>query len=251
MSKSKMIRSFNRYELKYLMHERDAAAFREQLKPYTELDPYGDDTGSYFLASLYFDTDDHLFYWEKIEGLKFRRKIRMRIYETPDKITDDSNVFVEVKQRLDKIIQKRRVVLPYKHAKKLLYDYKIPPHEDKDSATIQEIYHMLTTYQLKPTCITSYKRQALIGHEYDLGLRITFDTNVRYRDKDLDLTSKKIGKAMIPLDYVIMEVKVNDRIPYWLTELIADQNASLIRISKYCTGLEQANIVPNKHYLFA
>ena len=233
------------------MHERNAAEFRKRLEPFTTLDPHGDETGSYFLASLYFDTDDHLFYWEKIEGLRFRRKLRIRIYETPDKIKDDSMVFVEIKQRLDRIIQKRRIALPYKDAHALCYDYKMPPHEKKDEAVLDEILHFLVTYQLKPTCITSYRRQALIGHDYDQGLRITFDTNVRYRDEDLDLTSKKIGKAMIPLDHVIMEIKVNDRIPYWLTELVADQNAQLVRISKYCTGLEQANIVPTKHYLFS
>ena len=36
----------------------------------------------------------------------------------------------------------------------------------------------------------------------------------------------------------IVEVKVNERVPYWLTEKVARHNMQLIRISKYCTSVE-------------
>jgi hypothetical protein len=46
----------------------------------------------------------------------------------------------------------------------------------------------------------------------------------------------------------ILEMKANERIPYWVTEVIGHRNYRLIRISKYCTGLEAAQKVPNYAY---
>jgi hypothetical protein len=45
---------------------------------------------------------------------------------------------------------------------------------------------------------------------------------------------------------VILEIKANDRVPYWLTELIAQNNYRIIRISKYCTGLDVENEFPRR-----
>ena len=45
---------------------------------------------------------------------------------------------------------------------------------------------------------------------------------------------------MLPPDRVVMEIKVNERIPYWLTELVAAHNLQMVRMSKYCRSLEAA-----------
>ena len=49
---------------------------------------------------------------------------------------------------------------------------------------------------------------------------------------------------MISPNMVIMEVKANERIPYWLTEIVSDYNFRLIRVSKYCQGLETSEELP-------
>ncbi|MBQ2599838.1 VTC domain-containing protein [bacterium] len=33
---------------------------------------------------MYYDTQDYRFYWEKVDGLKYRRKLRIRQYETKE-----------------------------------------------------------------------------------------------------------------------------------------------------------------------
>ena len=38
-------------------------------------------------------------------------------------------------------------------------------------------------------------------------------------------------------DTIVMEVKVNDAVPLWVSRMIARHNCSLRRISKYCKGL--------------
>src|SRR5699024_6341318 len=67
--------------------------------------------------SVYYDTSRLRFYFEKIEGLKFRRKLRIRRYgETGEAADENSPVSVEIKQRVNRVTQKRRVILPYERA---------------------------------------------------------------------------------------------------------------------------------------
>lgn len=75
------VRSFNRFELKYPLASRRANAFRDDLVQYVDLDPHAGPSGSYPLASLYCNTKDRRFYWEKLDGILFRRKVRIRPYD--------------------------------------------------------------------------------------------------------------------------------------------------------------------------
>ncbi len=242
------IRSFNRFELKYIVPVNLIPILQEHLKQYMIPDSYGDKHGWYGLASLYYDNAEYNYYREKIEWLKYRRKLRIRCYERKEKLTPDSIVFVEIKQRVDRVTQKRRVPMKYSDALDLCNKKIIPHHEIQDAAVIDEIYQMVAVWNLRPTIITSYFRQAWMGTEYDLWLRITFDVNIRERHKDLDLESKKIWQFMIEPNYSIMEIKANEHIPFWIIELISKYNLNLIRISKYCQGLETSEKVNKSIY---
>jgi hypothetical protein len=46
---------------------------------------------------------------------------------------------------------------------------------------------------------------------------------------------------MLPPTDTVMEVKVNERMPYWLTQLIAAENLQIQRISKYCRSIDAAH----------
>ncbi len=250
MSKAtNIIRKFNRFELKYLLPIEQARTFEEEIKQYLHPDTYGDE-GRYAISSLYYDSPDYHFYWEKIEGIKFRRKLRIRQYESQQPLTEDTPVFVEIKQRLNRVTQKRRVNLPYKDALRLCDEGKLPKNPSQDDLPVlQEIQNMVIRHNLQPSNIISYFRKAYTGSDLDIGLRVTFDSNLRYRVKDLDLASKKIGNFMLPPDQIVMEIKANERVPYWLTEMVGEHNLRLIRVSKYCQGLEVGKRVPTSNYL--
>ena len=242
------IRSFNRFELKYLLTASQANTFRDDLLQFVDRDSHAGDTGSYPLASLYYDTDDYRFYWEKIDGIKFRRKLRIRSYvPNPDPAT---SVFVEIKQRVNRVTQKRRIVTTLGEALALCSAGDIPPHEPRDSATFDEIASMTLYHDLQPKVITLYEREAFVGRESDPGLRVTFDRDIRYRSADLDLTSAGPGTSAMNPTWQVMEVKVNERIPHWLTELVARHDCQLIRISKYCQSLEAAELTPRSLFFF-
>jgi len=243
MDMTDTIRTFNRFELKYFLPAKIQNKFQTDLLKYLEPDTNGDNFGNYVLSSLYYDTDEYRFYHEKINGIKFRRKLRIRHYETAADLKPESIVFLEIKQRFDKVIHKRRAALPYQDALNLCNTRIVPISSGSDKEVIDEVLSMIIQYDLKPKCITSYLRKAFTGGDYDTGLRVTFDTNIRYRTNDNDLSSRNPGKLMIDPEISIMEIKVNGAIPYWLTQLTAKYNLSLIRISKYCTGLEASEKV--------
>ena len=60
---------------------------RRALKPYIRLDNFAAKTssGEYTVRSIYFDTRNMDFYHEKIEGLRVRKKIRVRGYNHCEK----------------------------------------------------------------------------------------------------------------------------------------------------------------------
>jgi SPX domain protein involved in polyphosphate accumulation len=121
------------------------------------------------LASLYYDTQDYRFYREKIEGLKFRRKVRIRRYVDEKELKDDSIVFLEIKQRVDRVTQKRRVPMKYVEVLNLIENEIIPDgYQEHDLAVINEVLNMVKTYNLKPSAITTYNRQAFFGKDADI-----------------------------------------------------------------------------------
>jgi SPX domain protein involved in polyphosphate accumulation len=242
---SHTIRKFNRFELKYLITLRQAELFKVALSAYLSPDEHGNDRGGYGLASLYYDSPDYRCYWEKMDGVKFRRKLRIRHYESEALLTDQTPVFVEIKQRLDRVTQKRRAVLPYAEALHLCNDRQIPACAPEDRPVVEEIYSFLWTYNLRPVSLVRYTRQAMMGSEYDLGLRVTFDNDLSYQTRHLNLQAEPARLPLFPADWVVMEIKVNDRIPYWLTELVAVHNLQLMRVSKYCRSIELAQSVPS------
>lgn len=239
---SHTIRRFNRFELKYFITLKQAELFKKALRAYLLADEHGNGNGHYPLASLYYDSPDFRCYWEKVDGVRFRRKLRIRRYECDAPLTEDTPVFVEIKQRLDRVTQKRRIILPYDDALRLCNDRQYP--EDvapDDKAVLDEIYAYLWQYNLRPVSIVHYERQAFIGTDYDIGLRVTFDTSLSYQVHQLALHEEASHLPMLSPDRVVMEIKVNERIPYWLTEMIAAHNLKMIRISKYCRSIEMAN----------
>lgn len=248
-SLSHIIRSFNRFELKYLVTLRKAENFKRTLNAYLRPDENGNGRGAYKLSSLYFDSPDYRCYWEKVDGIKFRRKLRIRRYETGTPLNDETPVFVEIKQRVDRVTQKRRTLLPYREALRLCRDRDIPEHDAQDAAVIEEIAALVWQYNLHPASLIQYRREAWVGTDYDIGLRVTFDTEMRYRTDSRGMAAEfddtSTQNPLFPPEWVVVEIKVNERIPYWLTELVAVHNLTLVRVSKYCRSIELAQNTGN------
>ena len=237
------LHAFNRYEIKYLLDEMKIPALRDALAARMDTDPFSP-RGGYPVTSLYYDTPDLRFYWEKIEGLRFRRKLRMRLYGKPADCTDETPVQVEIKQRVNRVTQKRRVALPYGTARRWLEarrDIDCEPHQ---RAFVHEVTALIGNLDLRPIVTTGYLREAFVGRDADLGLRVTIDHKVHGRDRDFHFASGAENRFIIPPKLAIVEIKANERVPYWATDLAARSEMSVVRISKYCQSVQAFALAP-------
>ncbi|MFN8513625.1 MAG: polyphosphate polymerase domain-containing protein [Thermomicrobiales bacterium] len=241
------IRAFNRFELKYIADRRLVESFRTQLAAKLDRDPHGID-GFYPIWSRYYDTRDLRFYWEKIDGERFRRKLRIRHYGTPDELTDDTPVWVEIKQRVNRVTQKRRVRLGYADALRLCDGQEPVSWETQDRPVIEEMLVLTGQLQLRPVAVVGYVREAYLGRDEESGLRVTIDSRVRGRDRDLDLRLPAEHRFIVQPHLSVVEIKVNERVPYWLTELVARNNLSVTRISKYCQCVQAFGLAPRSAF---
>lgn len=231
-----MIRRFNRYELKYVLPWAKCEAIMEDLRPHLPVDKHGGRSG-YRIVSLYYDSPDYDFFWAKVEGLKFRRKVRLRAYVDRN-IEDISECLVEIKQRINRTGQKRRLVLPLDEAERLCAGKSISPCADPlDQKVAEEVSYIARAKHLQPSAITAYHRHAFEGLHTNAGLRVTFDTDVRARISVLKLNADAENKLIVPPGWAIMEVKANDGVPAWMIGLLARHDCQLRRVSKYCLGL--------------
>jgi len=229
------VRSFNRYELKYLLPHGRALDFVGDLAGTCRPDPHSDPARGYSVYSLYWDSPDLDFFWEKIDGQKYRRKLRLRRY------VDGDFAFVEIKQRIDRTVQKRRVRLPLELAARVFTERGVDPEAEYElrDPVGQEALFLCHSFDLRPTMAVLYRRRAWFG-EYDAELRITLDSRVQYDPRALDIREPfETGKYALSPDACVLEIKFNDRVPIWLTKLVARHELSLVRYSKYCAAIDR------------
>ena len=217
-----MITVMKRYELKYIISKEQELYLKEALKGHMEIDKYGLTQ----IASLYYDTPDYRLIRASIEKPPFKEKIRLRSYGLA---TDSSNVFLELKRKYQGIVYKRRVVTTIPAVKAFFND-----EEDicADGQIAKEISYFRDYYKnLVPACLIIYDREAY--YEPNGNLRITFDGNPRYRITELDLKTNMEGISLLKEGYSILEIKVQDAMPLWLTHILEKGKIRKGTFSKY------------------
>jgi hypothetical protein len=153
-------------------------------------------------------------------------------------------VHVEIKQRVNRVTQKRRVALPYAAARQLVDGRSMVEHQPSERPFLDEVLSLVSGLDLRPITVTGYHRQGFAGQGAELGLRVTVDQRVRGRDRDLDLAVETENRYIVPAARAIVEVKANERVPYWFTDLAARRGLTVVRISKYCQSVEAFGRAP-------
>ena len=214
-----------RYELKYILDETQTELFKERLKGHMILDKYGLTS----IASLYYDTPSYELIRKSIEKPMFKEKIRLRSYGLA---TDDSPVFLELKRKYNKIVYKRRV---QSTIDKVEMFFDGDGQICADGQIAREISYFRDFYKnLVPTCMIIYDRMAYYEENGDL--RLTIDHNPRYRMTDLDLRVSMDGISLLPKGHTILEIKVQQAMPLWLSKILDDLKIYKASFSKYGTA---------------
>lgn len=243
-----------RHEIKFLVNRVQQLALIERLATEMQLDTHGNQ-GQYLVTSLYYDTPDYKAYWDKVDGFDFRRKVRVRLYGE-QQVVDTTPIFFEIKARVGNRMGKRRVALSYIDAMKLAAQEEEAIGEqatdlEADQQVLDELHYLFAALRLQPAAVVSYQRLAYGGHADYPDLRITFDTAVRGRVENLSLLSADEGAShtILPPDWAILEVKVNQTMPFWLGELLSHHRCIPRRISKYCAVLERSNAIRQRQHI--
>jgi len=208
-----------------------------------KLDPHVQNNYDYEVRSLYFDSNFHHSFLEKENGIDVRNKLRIRFY--PNSTSDkEQYVFIEIKKKINENVAKSRIYVPLQSALSTLdSNHKVAQnfYENaitQDKTTLKEIWFLYKKYNLKPVCIVSYKRRPFLA-KIEKTFRITFDTNIKVRNYNLDLRIGGGSKFIVPPRVCIMEVKFNNFIPNWAIKIVQNNDCIQYKISKFTTGLKR------------
>ena len=202
--------TMKRYEVKYILTPEQHDFLVEALKGHMEVDQYGLTS----IASIYYDTPDYRLIRTSIEKPPFKEKIRLRSYGLS---TPGGTVFLELKRKTDGIVYKRRVVTT-EEAVNRFFNYEGDITADGQIA--REITYFRDYYdRLVPAILIIYDRTAY--YQPNGTIRLTIDQNPRYRTKDLNLSTSMDGESILPNGCSILEIKVQEAMPIWLTEILS------------------------------
>lgn len=226
----KLITVMQRVEMKYLLSPAQVALLRQGLQGRMQPDAYGLTT----IGSLYYDTPDHRLINRSLEQPGYKEKIRLRSYGVAD---NASPVFLELKRKAEGVVYKRRAAATLDGVRaffagqdRLSDDAQI----DRELAYFRDFYG-----DLAPACLIMYDRTAY--EEPGGDLRLTIDANPRYRTDRLDLRLPMEGTPLLPKGWAVLEIKVQQAMPLWLTALLAKGKIYKTSFSKYGTAYRMEN----------
>ncbi|OJG98252.1 hypothetical protein RV18_GL003569 [Enterococcus termitis] len=233
MNMVKLKNSFQRKEKKYALSNETYHKLREKLFPHMQEDEYGLHT----IMSVYFDTHDYEMIRHSIAKPAYKEKFRIRSYGIP---TESSNVFLEIKKKVQGVVYKRRIALSYQSAKKYLqHPHSFKLVSAKDQQIKQEIDWLFARKRLEPKVMIAYDRRALFAAE-DEEFRVTFDFNIRYREERFYQENlSDYGEKVAPEIDVLMEVKALGAYPLWFSEILADLDIYPSSFSKYAQAYQR------------
>lgn len=214
---------FKRYEKKYIVNCEQRKEILEAAGDYLTKDKYYKGT----VCSIYYDTPTRQIIRNSIEKPIYKEKLRLRSYGVPER-TDE--VFLELKKKYDGIVYKRRAVMSLADAENFICGMREPQTQIE-----RELAWELNFYKsVEPAVYISYDRTSFCGTD-DTSFRLTFDTNVIYREEALSLSEGIWGDRLLDEGLYIMEVKSPLAIPLWLAHKLDELKIFPSSFSKYGT----------------
>ncbi len=230
---------FERKEKKYLLTDERKTALLEAIGSRLTPDWHGPST----VCSLYFDTPDYRIIRASIDARAYKEKLRLRCYGTP---TADDPVFLELKKKYKGVVYKRREKLSLAAAHEYIETGRMPA----DTQIMREIDWMRkSSGDLAPAILLAYDREAYYSEQLP-GLRLTFDTNVRFRTEDLRLDHGAHGTPILKVGTYILEIKTLGAMPLWLTHALDALALYPTSFSKYGTAYREHLCPAHLHSIY-
>ena len=213
---------FRQYEKKYLVTQQQFNQLARVFLPRMVPDRFAQST----ISNIYYDTPDFRLIRRSLDRPPYKEKLRLRTYQAP---ATDTEVFLEIKKKFDHIVYKRRIGMPYGQAVAYLEGQQEAGH----GQIAQEIEWFRAFYHdLRPAMFIYYDRFAIADREQP-DLRITFDSGICWRADHLDLVSGTEGRPLLEAGTCLMEIKIPQAAPFWLSRALSEAGVFPTRFSKY------------------
>jgi SPX domain protein involved in polyphosphate accumulation len=235
-----VINTFCRREKKLLVDNELVPILKQAFLQHMHPDKHNKDGLPYVISNLYFDNDSDDSIRHSISKPPYKEKLRLRVYGWNP--TKDSEAFIEIKKKLNRVGTKRRAILTLGQAEEYIATGKHPDGLSYlDEQVLREIDYYLSVTHAVPKVYISYQRNAYHGIE-DHSLRATIDTDILTRRENLSLDHERYGTPLLPPGKTLLEIKFSGALPLWFANLMSEHHLSFGSFSKYGTEY--------RHYLW-
>jgi hypothetical protein len=261
---------FRREERKFEVDVAAAAFLKQEIAKHVPLFEFSSGCPHTHITTIYFDTRERYFYERAERSYDNNVKLRVKEYYYCDErgsARTFPHCFVELKERVDGVVYKRRFVTPKDLLESLLRGTDIWPLIEAagrergvraanggawplpvEDGALQASFHAyeqfrryLEQFRVEPASIVNYRRQVFQRSEEEL--RITFDDEIAVcpalaglYGQARSLTRQVLGKPKYVHDKVILEIKCASRdYPDWLQRSL--RNHSSKPLSKFTTSV--------------
>lgn len=244
-----------RNEFKYLVPNDQLNSLRNAILGFVAEDPNspGDTLHhEYIVRSIYFDNTKFDYYLEKQNGIKTRKKIRVRSYNNLEDYPDRNPlVFLEVKRKEIDFIAKNRSTVRWNDLVPLLQSgdidkYVVDSHKSKIHDEACRFFYHFKRKNLRPVVSVVYEREAYFS-KFDPQFRLSIDKNIRsllfpqvselFRNGGLEVSFHK--------DFVL-ELKFTGSFPAWLQDILFKYKLTRQSVSKYKISLDRHKIFKSR-----
>ncbi len=237
------IKSFKRYEKKFMLTKEQYDQFIPKILEYMNPDEHCKNGQNYNIYNVYYDTDNDDVIRHSISKPYYKEKLRLRSYKIPTSLND--TVFLELKKKINGIVTKRRVVITLGEAYKFIETRERPKKVDFVTNQIfNELEYYLNNNKVYPKVYISYSRKAFFAidnHDF----RLTFDNCILTRRNKLSLEAGSFGSDLLGPSKYLMEVKILGAMPVWFSNILSELSIYNTHFSKY--GNEFMNYCKEKN----
>lgn len=218
-----------RKEIKYVVPMEKALAIKSHLDHLLQRDAYCVN-GAYSVRSLYFESVDNVDFSEKIAGVNVRKKVRVRIYNK-----DASLCKLELKQKHGDLQRKDSFTISADDVNELSCGkISVLKKYFQDSKISLKAYTIMAQGCYRPVVQIEYDRFAYKYPMFDT--RITLDMNIRASETNMDIFSSDINYTSLMPEKVVLEVKYNEKIMGFISDMLSQFSLTQESYSKYCSG---------------
>lgn len=198
-----------RHEIKFIISKQMSLILKQRLALAMDVDKNSVNLdNTYFIKSLYFDDINSTAYYEKIDGVLYRKKYRIRIYNN-----DSSFIRLERKWKHNNMTSKDQLKISKENCINLLTNqFDNIDKELLNNSLMKEFITDIKVFGLKPSVIVDYKR---LAYTYPISeVRITFDERIKSGLYNCNLFNmNRITYDVIDNNEVVLEVKFNEVLP--------------------------------------